>query len=383
MVCAYGDVQAVRGITLDVEAGEFFTLLGPSGCGKSTTLRAIGGFTRPSGGRIALDGQDVTATPPARRSTNYVFQNYALFPHLTVQDNVEYGLRRRKVPAGERRQRAEEELRRVGMLELRGRRPAQLSGGQQQRVALARALANRPRVLLLDEPLSALDFTMRKQLREELKTIQRDVGTTSVFVTHDQDEALSMSDRIAVMNDGLVEQVGTPEEIYARPATLFVARFVGSTNLLPGRIIGAGPDSRTVSLDLGARVEVRGAASGAVGDRCHLMVRPAAVTVTDTGPDDGSGRPAVAAHLEHATYVGDHYELRYRHTDGTGLSAHVRALPAVDGPVHHLTWEPGAAHLILAAEAAGTPRPGGTSPGPSTPAGGAVDAPHTTTEKRP
>ena len=228
----FDDVVAVDSIDATIEGGEFFSLLGPSGCGKTTTLRLIAGFERPTSGGILLDGIDVAQVPPHRRDVHTVFQNYALFPHLDVFDNIAFGLRRRKVRKHEIRSRVQEALELVELLGLSGRRPNQLSGGQQQRVALARALVLRPAVLLLDEPLGALDAKIRKQLRVELKALQEEVGITFVFVTHDQEEALSMSDRVAVMNEGRIDQIGTPQAIYENPATVFVADFLGVSNLM-------------------------------------------------------------------------------------------------------------------------------------------------------
>ncbi|MBM3095210.1 ATP-binding cassette domain-containing protein [Ensifer sp. T173] len=337
LVCRYGPVEAVRKMDLVIEPGEFFTLLGPSGCGKSTTLQAIGGFAPPAAGRILVGGQDITGLPPARRPTNYVFQNYALFPHMSVAENVEYGLKRRKVPAAERRARVLAELKRVGMQDFATRWPAQLSGGQQQRVALARALVNRPAVLLLDEPLSALDFLMRKQLREELKTIQREVGTTTVFVTHDQSEALSMSDRIAVMNAGRIEQIGTPSEIYERPKTRFVAEFVGSANLLPGRV---GASGSAVALDAGITLRL---ASSRVceGQRCLVMVRPEHMWLTDTG--------GLTATLAKCTYVGDHHEIVATLAHGGELTIKQREWPSLaPGALCHIAFDETKVHVIPA-----------------------------------
>jgi len=228
----FGDVVAVDGVDLDVMEGEFLTLLGPSGSGKTTVLRMIAGFERPDGGTIELDGADVTQVPPYGRDVNTVFQDYALFPHMTVLKNVEYGLKVKKVPKAERAERALAALASVRLDGYEDRAPSQLSGGQRQRVALARALVNRPKVLLLDEPLGALDLKLREQMQVELKEIQREVGITFVFVTHDQDEALTMSDRIAVFNHGRIEQLGTPTEVYEHPTTAFVAGFVGTSNLL-------------------------------------------------------------------------------------------------------------------------------------------------------
>ncbi len=228
----YGQVVAVAGIDLTVDEGEFFTLLGPSGSGKTTLLRLIAGFERPDGGRIELGGRDVTSLPPHLRETNTVFQDYALFPHMSVGENIGYGLRIKGVPASERRQRVERALQMVRLAGLDNRRPNQLSGGQRQRVALARAVINEPEVLLLDEPLGALDLKLRQEMQLELKRIQKQVGITFIYVTHDQEEALTMSDRIAVMANGRIEQVGPPVEVYERPATEFVAGFIGISNLL-------------------------------------------------------------------------------------------------------------------------------------------------------
>jgi putative spermidine/putrescine transport system ATP-binding protein len=228
----YGDVAAVDGIDLEVARGEFFTMLGPSGSGKTTTLRMIAGFERPDEGRIELGGADVSRRPPFDRPVNTVFQDYALFPHMTVQENVEYGLRVKKVPKTDRRARAREVLSLVRLDGFGDRKPAQLSGGQRQRVALARAIVNTPQALLLDEPLGALDLKLRQELQIELKQLQQRLGMTFVYVTHDQEEALTMSDRIAVFNEGKVEQVGTPAEMYEHPATQFVAGFIGTSNII-------------------------------------------------------------------------------------------------------------------------------------------------------
>ena len=242
---AYGNVVAVDGVDLDVLAGEFFTMLGPSGSGKTTTLRLIAGFEAPDEGRILLKGTDVTQQPPYARDVNTVFQDYALFPHMNVGENVAYGLRIKKVARAERNKRAAEALELVRLGGLEGRKPAQLSGGQRQRVALARAIVNRPQVLLLDEPLGALDLKLRQEMQIELKRIQQEVGITFVYVTHDQEEALTMSDRLAVFNDGRIEQLGTPAEVYEHPETEFVAGFVGVSNVLE-RTLNGQPSRFTV-----------------------------------------------------------------------------------------------------------------------------------------
>jgi putative spermidine/putrescine transport system ATP-binding protein len=228
----YGHVVAADGVDLEIAEGEFFTMLGPSGSGKTTLLRVIAGFERPDSGTVELGGADVTRQPPYARDVNTVFQDYALFPHLTVIENVEYGLKIRKIPKAERRRRAERTLDMVRLSELGGRKPLQLSGGQRQRVALARAIVNEPEVLLLDEPLGALDLKLRQEMQTELKRIQQEVGITFIYVTHDQEEALTMSDRLAVLNRGQIEQIGTPVEVYERPATEFVAGFIGISNLI-------------------------------------------------------------------------------------------------------------------------------------------------------
>jgi len=283
----FDDLVAVDDLSLDLSSGEFFTLLGPSGCGKTTTLRMIAGFERPSEGKIRIEGADVAQLPPHRRPTNTVFQSYALFPHLSVEDNVAFGLKRKRAPKGEIGERVARELERVGLSAEAKRRPAQLSGGMQQRVALARALVNLPKVLLLDEPLGALDLKLRKGLQVELKRIQREVGITFVYVTHDQEEALTMSDRVAVMNRGRVEQVGTPEEVYDRPATTFVAGFIGVSNLMPAVVIGAGE----VQLDQGpaAQAETEGLGPG---ERCHAVVRPEKLRI-DALHDGGASSEGV------------------------------------------------------------------------------------------
>jgi putative spermidine/putrescine transport system ATP-binding protein len=251
----YGDVHAVDGVDLDIARGEFFTMLGPSGSGKTTTLRLIAGFELPDEGVVELAGRDVSRDAPYARDVNTVFQDYALFPHMTVGENVEYGLRVKKVPRGQRRARAEEALDMVRLKGLGTRKPGQLSGGQRQRVALARAIVNRPKVLLLDEPLGALDLKLRQEMQIELKRIQQEVGITFVYVTHDQEEALAMSDRLAVFNDGRIEQVGAPAEIYEHPANEFVAGFVGVSNVLErgGRRFTVRPEKVRI-LDEGAAV---------------------------------------------------------------------------------------------------------------------------------
>ena len=299
----FGDLVAVDELTLSLRSGEFFTMLGPSGCGKTTTLRMIAGFEEPTGGQIEIDGQDVEGLPAHRRPTNTVFQSYALFPHLNVRENVAFGLRRKGVDRGEIERRVEAELQRVGLAQEINRKPNQLSGGQQQRVALARALVNFPKVLLLDEPLGALDLKLRKGLQLELKRIQREVGITFVYVTHDQEEALTMSDRIAVMNHGRVEQLGEPEEVYERPATTFVAGFIGVSNLMPGQVTSVNGARGSVKLDSG--IEVQAPLDGlAVGERCHAVVRPEKLRIDPAGESSPSGWPSVEGVVESSVFLG-------------------------------------------------------------------------------
>jgi len=278
----FGDVVAVDSVDLDIADGEFLTLLGPSGSGKTTVLRMIAGFELPTAGTIELGGEDVSQLPPFNRDVNTVFQDYALFPHLSVQQNVEYGLRVKKVAKDERRRRAAEALASVRLEGYGDRKPSEMSGGQRQRVALARALVNRPKVLLLDEPLGALDLKLREQMQVELKAIQRDVGITFVFVTHDQEEALTMSDRIAVFNAGRIEQVGTAAEVYERPATEFVAGFVGTSNLLRGE----------------ASLKVLGLDG-------VFSVRPEKIHLAEPGEEIGEGHHGADGTVAEVIYVGD------------------------------------------------------------------------------
>src|SRR3954452_4387755 len=273
---AYGDVAAVDGVDLDIRRGEFFTLLGPSGSGKTTCLRMIAGFERPDEGRIELGGQDVSRLPPAERDVNTVFQDYALFPHMTVGENVAYGLKVKRVDRVERNRRVADALAMVRLSGYGDRRPSQLSGGQRQRVALARALVNRPRVLLLDEPLGALDLKLRQQLQVELKRIQNEVGITFVYVTHDQDEALTMSDRIAVMDGGRVLQVGTPRDVYEEPGSRFVAGFVGVSNLLELPVRESRHGMLTLGLGEDDLVTADGTASGGTA---IVTIRPERIVI--------------------------------------------------------------------------------------------------------
>ncbi|QSP95788.1 spermidine/putrescine ABC transporter ATP-binding protein PotA [Marinobacter salinisoli] len=283
----FGERTVLDSLDLDILDGEFITLLGPSGCGKTTLLRLMAGFELPNSGSITLDGNDLTSAPPEYRPLNTVFQHYALFPHMSVFDNVAYGLKMEKRPKDEIRQRVEEALDMVQLRDFTNRKPHQLSGGQQQRVAIARAVVKRPRLLLLDEPLSALDYKLRRTMQGELKRLQRELGITFVFVTHDQEEALSMSDRVVVLKDGVVQQLGTPREVYERPANLFTARFVGETNFFPGTV--ESHDDNTIVVDvLGLKRRLRHPAFPVrAGQQLHLLLRPEDIRVLE--PDDENG----------------------------------------------------------------------------------------------
>jgi putative spermidine/putrescine transport system ATP-binding protein len=324
----FGDVEAVAGVDLEIADGEFFSMLGPSGSGKTTCLRLIAGFEAPTEGRILLHGEDVTGRPPYERDVNTVFQDYALFPHMSVADNVAYGLMVQKVGKAERRRRAEEALRLVRLEGFGPRRPSQLSGGQRQRVALARALVRRPRVLLLDEPLGALDLKLRQQMQRELKSIQAEVGITFIFVTHDQDEALTMSDRIAVFNEGRVVQVGPPAELYERPASAFVAGFVGTSNII-------GPETAPTIL----------------GREGSYTVRPEKIRLVEPETPVGPGESTATGHIVDVAYLGS--ETRYVVALDAGgelvvmqqnlTTSHAHAL-AAQGRRVRLTW--GAEHNL-------------------------------------
>jgi spermidine/putrescine transport system ATP-binding protein len=364
---AFGDFIAVHDLKLDIGQGEFFTLLGPSGCGKTTTLRMIAGFAEPTSGTVLIDGEDVVDLPAHKRPTNTVFQSYALFPHLTVAENVAFGLRRKKVPKEEINRRVETELERVGLARSGNRRPAQLSGGQQQRVALARALVNLPKVLLLDEPLGALDLKLRKGLQIQLKQIQRDVGISFVYVTHDQEEALTMSDRIAVMNAGRVEQMGDPEEVYERPATTFVAGFIGVSNLMPGVATAVSGDRIQVKLDSG--VELDAPANGvASGERVHAVVRPEKLHIDATngsGPDVG---PSVEGIVEASVYLGTATQIVVGLDEDVRMTVLVpnaseaeRAQLPGGGARVRLSWAPEHIHVVRESVAEPSPSQGGES----------------------
>ena len=319
----FGDFVAVHRASFSIARGEFFSMLGPSGCGKTTTLRMIAGFEAPSDGRILLDGEDVSHTPPYRRNVNTVFQQYALFPHMTVRDNVAFGLRSKKVPRAEVDRRVDEMLTTVRMTDFGGRKPAQLSGGQQQRVALARALVNQPSALLLDEPLAALDLKLRQTMQLELKRIQRETGVTFVFVTHDQQEALTMSDRIAVMSDGWVEQIGSPTEIYHHPATSFVAGFIGEANLMDGTLVEPGIEACTVEV-AGSTLRVPGAAPDVervAGSPVLVMVRPERVRVESVEPSGATAGGAATS--TEVIFRGPVVHVGLRTDAGTAITSHL------------------------------------------------------------
>ncbi|GAB2669014.1 ABC transporter ATP-binding protein [Gordonia jinhuaensis] len=318
---SYGEATAVAGIDLDIAAGEFCSLLGASGCGKTTTLRMIAGFERPDAGTITLDGRDITASPPHRRAVNTVFQNYALFPLMTVADNVAFGLKYRRVRGAEARRRVAEALDIVQLRAHADRRPAQLSGGQQQRVALARALVLRPAVLLLDEPMGALDAALRAQLQLELRSLQRSLGTTFVHVTHDQQEALSMSDRVAVMADGVIHQVGTPHEVYTAPATAYVARFIGHASLVEATVLRVDSE-HAVCEAFGTLVHAR-AATGLSAGPATLMIRPEQITLRDRGAPVDADHNRVDAVVTDVVYLGSSSQVHTRTPDGTRLTVEV------------------------------------------------------------
>ncbi|HYP54978.1 MAG TPA: ABC transporter ATP-binding protein [Solirubrobacterales bacterium] len=346
----FGDFTAVDDLSLELARGEFFTLLGPSGCGKTTTLRMIAGFERPDEGEIRIEGSDVAQLPPYKRPTNTVFQSYALFPHLSVEANVAFGLKRKKVAKGEIAQRVRAELARVGLAAEAKRKPSQLSGGMQQRVALARALVNLPKVLLLDEPLGALDLKLRKGLQVELKRIQREVGITFVYVTHDQEEALTMSDRIAVMNRGRIEQVAPPEDVYERPATTFVAGFIGVSNLMPATVLSSG----RVRLQSGPEIatETNGLSAG---EQCAAVVRPEKLRVemAGAGASSGNGSPRVEGVVESSLYLGTATQLVVGLEEGVRMTVLVpnaseaerQQLPGGGARVA-LSWEPEHMHVV-------------------------------------
>jgi spermidine/putrescine transport system ATP-binding protein len=314
----FGDVVAVDDISFTIASGEFFSMLGPSGCGKTTTLRMIAGFERPDAGRILLQDRDVTHVPPAKRNVNMVFQAYGLFPHMTVSENIAFGLRIKRLPPAEIRERVTHMLRIVQLDGMEDRRPGQLSGGQQQRVALARALVNRPAALLLDEPLGALDLKLRKEMQLELKDLQSRTGTTFVYVTHDQEEAMTMSDRIAVMNGGVVEQLATPRELYRRPATAFVAGFIGTSNLITLRVDRRENGLLAMDVGDGERILARDSGTGAAD--VQITVRPEWIKLASTGAGVDASR--VSGTVADVVYLGSVTQLIVVLRTGDRLSVH-------------------------------------------------------------
>jgi spermidine/putrescine transport system ATP-binding protein len=346
VVKKFGETAAVDHIDLEVRDGEFFSLLGPSGCGKTTTLRMIGGFEQPTSGLIELKGQDVTWLPPYKRHVNTVFQNYALFPHLSIFENVAFGLRRTGTKNSQIKAQVTDMLRLVELPGFETRKPNQISGGQAQRVALARALINRPAVLLLDEPLGALDLKLRKQMQLELKRIQQEVGITFIYVTHDQEEAMTMSDRIAVMNKGRYEQLGDPEALYERPQTRFVAGFLGVSNLLPATRTGTANGYTTVSLSDATQVRIpEGAVNGV--DRVEIGVRPEKIRIHALDDQVADGRNILAGTVRDASYVGVSTSYVVEARGGTRLTVYeqnveraTRSELWAQGEEVRLSWSP-------------------------------------------
>ena len=343
---SFDDERVVKKLNLDVEEGEFLTMLGPSGCGKTTTLRMIAGFEVPTSGQIFLEGEDVDDKKPNERNVNTVFQNYALFPHMNVFDNIAFGLVEKKVKKDEIRRRVEEMIKLVQLDGMEKRMPAQMSGGQKQRVAIARALVNRPKVLLLDEPLGALDLKLRKQMQGELKALQRQLGITFIYVTHDQEEALTMSDRIAVMNRGRLEQVGTPEEVYNHPETKFVADFIGESNIIEGYIENMTDDSIEVTMESGKAVMQE--TGYRMEEMVYLCIRPENLKIS-TEPREGFRfRGQVREHI----FIGSTNKTMIEMPNGQMLKS---VTPAEDelipvGTAVNVFWNPGKAVVMRTKE---------------------------------
>ncbi|MBI5160099.1 MAG: ABC transporter ATP-binding protein [Micrococcales bacterium] len=352
----YGAAWAVEDLALHIDAGQFVSLLGPSGCGKTTTLRMVGGFELPDRGSVLIGDADMGSLPPHRRPVNTVFQSYALFPHLSVADNVAYGLTMRRVPKAQLRDRVDRALDLVRMRSFAGRRPSQLSGGQQQRVAMARALVNEPSVLLLDEPMSALDRKLREEMQVELKLLQHELGVTFVFVTHDQGEALTMSDQIAVMNQGRLEQYGTPSEVYDHPATGFVAGFIGQQNFLSGRVTGIRGDGALVQTPQGVVLATTDAPLS-TGDEVQVAVRPETVQVL-SGVPTAEEPNRIAATLRGVSQIGHTLQLVAETPDGTRIVAAIPRSAApptqLDVPVT-IAWAPAAVRIFPAGPTAAPP----------------------------
>jgi spermidine/putrescine transport system ATP-binding protein len=365
VVKKFGDAAAVDHIDLEVRDGEFFSLLGPSGCGKTTTLRMIGGFEQPTSGLIELQGQDVTWLPPYRRNVNTVFQNYALFPHLTIFENVAFGLRRKGVKSDDIKSRVNEMLKLVELPGFEARKPTQISGGQAQRVALARALINRPAVLLLDEPLGALDLKLRKQMQVELKRIQQEVGITFIYVTHDQEEAMTMSDRIAVMNRGRYEQLGDPESLYERPTTRFVAGFLGISNLIPATVEAIEGDYATARIGDDARIKVpRALVNGTKS--VSIGVRPEKIRLSERSADSPRGHNRLIGVVRDASYMGVSTQYLVESHDGNltvyeqNVERATRAELWARGDEVQMTWSPD--HSFVVPAEGGEPDEGAAGP---------------------
>jgi spermidine/putrescine transport system ATP-binding protein len=351
----FGDFTAVNNVSLQIRDGEFYSLLGPSGCGKTTTLRMIAGFELPSEGEIYLKGQPVGQLPPFKRNVNTVFQNYALFPHMSVSENVSFGLEMKKLPKAEIKERVEEVLQLVRLPGMGQRKPRQLSGGQQQRVALARALVNRPEVLLLDEPLGALDLKLRKAMQLELKDLQGRLGITFIFVTHDQEEAMTMSDRIAVMDQGDVLQVGTPAEIYEHPNSRFVADFIGETNFLPCKVIGR--ENGMAVVVVGDRLRMRAECNDevATGQEGSVIIRPEKITLHPeavAAPDHDTVFPGVVTEV---VYIGTDTRFAVKLEDGSVINVRHQNVMASDPLAHfargenvYVSWQAQAARVLVA-----------------------------------
>jgi spermidine/putrescine transport system ATP-binding protein len=347
----FGSYVAVESADFDIAEGEFFSMLGPSGCGKTTTLRMIAGFEQPTTGRILLHGDDVSQTPPYKRDVNTVFQNYALFPHMNVFENVAFGLRNKKTPNDVVRTRVMELLEVVRLPDMAERKPNQLSGGQQQRIALARALVNLPKALLLDEPLGALDLKLREVMQLELKRIQREVGITFIFVTHDQEEALTMSDRIAVMTQGRVDQIGSPTDIYHQPATAFVAGFIGTANLLPVTVRSQDGDSVVVDSRLGNQFRVpAGGRSHTAGSEATLMVRPERLVPAGAPLHGGEAAGSIECTVTSLVFQGPVVRCQVQTSTGADLVAHLGpeddpSSITVGSPIT-MTWAYDGAYLV-------------------------------------
>ena len=316
---SFEDTRALEGIDLSISNGEFLTLLGPSGCGKTTILRILSGFESPDSGTVSIGGVQMNDTPPERRQVNTVFQNYALFPHMSVRDNVAFGLKMQSRPKAEIESRVTEALRMVHLEQYADRRPHQLSGGQQQRVAIARAVVNKPLVLLLDEPFSALDYKLRRDMQMEIKHLQRRLGITFVFVTHDQEEAFAMSDRVVVMNQGRIEQIGTPQEIYEEPTNLYVARFVGEINILPAKIMSVPSGGMYIADISGRRFTLRTQRVFAAGDRVNVLLRPEDIRIYSHGDEQPEG-PYLTGVIRETVYKGATVDITIALDNGESLS---------------------------------------------------------------